>query len=493
MLYIGEMLFNSYFFIFVFLPIALIGYYTLNRFNKYNLAEYFLIGMSLWFYSYFNISYLPIIVISILLNFFLGRLFLNYNISKKCRIILLIIGLVGNVGVLFYFKYMGFFIQNMNIIFKTNFFITNILLPLGISFFTFQQLSYVVDSYKEIVPKYKFREYALFVTFFPQLIAGPIVLHNETIPQFKNIEKRKFNWDNFATGLMAFSFGMAKKVLIADSFGNIVNWGFNNIGSLASTSAIFVMLSYTIQIYFDFSGYCDMATGIGKMFNIDLPMNFNSPYKALTINDFWKRWHITLTRFLRTYIYFPLGGNRKGTARTYINLFIVFFVSGLWHGANYTFIVWGALHGIAMIFNRLFNDKINRLHPTFLWITTFIFINITWIFFRADSVSDAILFLKQIIYFDFNALPSELVYLFNFDGILFLLNQIGGAIGSYFIATLPVWAMILVVMGILFFKNTNERINMFTSSVTNASISAILLFFSIISLAGISTFLYFNF
>ena len=266
---------------------------------------------------------------------------LKYSNWKKA---IFIIGLLSNIGILFYYKYMGFFIQNINVLFKTNFLITKLLLPLGISFFTFQQLSYVIDSYLGRVKTYSFRQYVLFVTFFPQLIAGPIVLHDEIIPQFKNIDKKTFNWNNFSEGLMAFSFGMAKKVIIADSFGNVVNYGFANLAGLDSTNAIFTMLSYTIQIYFDFSGYCDMATGIAKMFNIDLPINFNSPYKALSITEFWKRWHITLTRFLRTYIYFPLGGNRKGQCRTYLNLFIVFLVSGLWHGANYTFIVWGILH-----------------------------------------------------------------------------------------------------------------------------------------------------
>lgn len=233
---------------------------------------------------------------------------------------------------------MDFFIENINSIFNASFELKNLLLPLGISFFTFQQLSFVIDNYKENIKEYSFRQYALFVVFFPQLIAGPIVLNNETIPQFEDKDKKKLSYENFAKGLMAFAFGLAKKVLIADSLENIVNYGFYNISGLGATNAIFVMLSYTMQIYFDFSGYCDMATGIAKMFNIDLPINFNSTYKSLSVTEFWKRWHITLSKFLRTYIYFPLGGNRKGTIRTYINLFIVFLVSGLWHGANYTFI-----------------------------------------------------------------------------------------------------------------------------------------------------------
>ncbi len=485
------MLFNSYVFIFAFLPISLIGYYILNYIKRYSLAEYFLIVMSLWFYAYFNINYLPIIICSIFLNFGLGKM-MNSTQDKKTKLLLLVIGCVGNVGVLFYYKYMGFFVQNLNILFRTNFNITNILLPLGISFFTFQQLSYVIDNYKNNIEEYSFRQYALFVCFFPQLIAGPIVLHNETIPQFDNLDKKKFNWNNFSVGLMAFSFGLAKKVLIADTFGNVANWGFSSIGKLGTTNAIFVALAYTTQIYFDFSGYCDMATGIAKMFNIDLPMNFNSPYKALTVTEFWKRWHITLTRFLRTYVYFPLGGNRKGKIRTYINLFIVFLISGIWHGANYTFIVWGVLHGLMMVVERIFKDKIKTIHPALSWMIMFIFINLTWIIFRADSLNDAIMLIKEILLFNFKPLSSEIANSLNCIGIEFVLKRLG-YVGSYLLAVYPVILFICAVFAMLFFKNTNERINRFTPTIKSALVSGLLLFYSIISLSGVSTFLYFNF
>ena len=291
------MLFNSHIFIFLFLPIVIIGYYFFNHFKKYNLAQLYLIIMSLWFYAYFNINYLFIIILSVLFNYIL------YKIMKKNnKKIYLIIGLIINIGLLIYFKYMYFFISNINYIFKTNFNFLNILLPLGISFFTFQQISFIIDTYRLETPEYSLLHYASFVTFFPQLIAGPIVTHNELIPQFIDKKKKKFNYDNFAKGLYVFSIGLAKKIIIADTFGTIVNWGYDNISLLDSTNAIIVMLSYTFQIYYDFSGYSDMAIGISKMFNIDLPVNFNSPYKALTIADFWERWHITLTRFFTKYI-----------------------------------------------------------------------------------------------------------------------------------------------------------------------------------------------
>lgn len=485
------MLFNSYIFIFLFLPAAIIGYYTLNKLKKYVLGEYFLIIMSLIFYAYFNTSYFPIIFFSILGNYYLVYMMnhLKYSNWKKA---IFIIGLLSNIGILFYYKYMGFFIQNINVLFKTNFLITKLLLPLGISFFTFQQLSYVIDSYLGRVKTYSFRQYVLFVTFFPQLIAGPIVLHDEIIPQFKNIDKKTFNWNNFSEGLMAFSFGMAKKVIIADSFGNVVNYGFANLAGLDSTNAIFTMLSYTIQIYFDFSGYCDMATGIAKMFNIDLPINFNSPYKALSITEFWKRWHITLTRFLRTYIYFPLGGNRKGQCRTYLNLFIVFLVSGLWHGANYTFIVWGILHGTAMIIERIFKEKQEKLHPALKWLMTIVFINFTWIIFRANTLNDATILIKQIMLFDFGSLSKDLVSALGFNGLMYFFSHIG-RIGYYMSNTYPIYAIIGILFIILFCKNTNERINTFKPTLLNCVVSSFLLFYSILSLSGMSTFLYFNF
>ena len=481
------MLFNSYIFIFAFLPFTIIGYFLLNKFKLYKISEYFLIIMSLIFYGYFNISYLPIIIFSIIFNYFIGK-----KIIKDNKKYILVIAIVMNLFVLGYYKYMGFFIENINILFNKDYFVANILLPLGISFFTFQQVSYVVDCYKNKINNYSFREYALFVTFFPQLIAGPIVLHNETIPQFNDQTKKSFNHDNFACGLMAFSRGMAKKVIIADSLGNIVNYGFSNLGNLTSTVAIITMLCYTLQIYYDFSGYCDMATGIGKMFNIDIPMNFNSPYKALSVTDFWKRWHITLTRFLKTYVYIPLGGNRKGLVRTYINLFTVFFVSGLWHGANYTFIVWGALHGIMMIIERIFNKQIEKFHPAFKWMYTFIFVNIAFVFFRANSISEGLLLVKEILMFDFSSISIDIVNLLNYD-LIQLISEFTGGIGYYIYNNLGLFTLITILSATLLMKNTNEKINEFKPTLFNAIIYSIILFYSIISFSGISTFLYFNF
>ena len=289
------MLFNSYIFVLVFLPLCMIGYFGCSHFGKGTYGQVFLLGMSLWFYGYFHVEYLFIIVFSILCNYgfyvLLGR---SSGSGRRKR--LLAGALVLDVGILFYYKYFNFFLENVNGIFGRNFALTSILLPLGISFFTFQQLSFVIDAYKGEVPAYRFLDYACFVTYFPQLIAGPIVTHDELIPQFMDEERKRFRWDNFVRGIYLFVLGLSKKVLIADTFGNGVNWGFANIGELDSTNGFLVMLFYTIQIYFDFSGYCDMAVGLGRMMNLELPLNFHSPYRAASITEFWDRWHMTLTR-----------------------------------------------------------------------------------------------------------------------------------------------------------------------------------------------------
>lgn len=486
------MLFNSYIFILLFLPLCLIGYFSLNHFKKYKLAMLFLLIMSLWFYGYFNYSYLLIILSSIIFNYFLYIGFQKIE-NKTKRKILLWIGIIFNIGLIFYFKYYNFFIQNINSIFKTDFNLKNILLPLGISFFTFQQLSFVIDSYKGEVPKYSFLDYACFVTYFPQLIAGPIVKHDELIPQFMDKEKRKFNWENFVKGIYIFTLGLSKKILIADIFGNAANYGFSNIGTLDTTNAIIIMLSYTIQIYFDFSGYCDMALGLGKMMNIDLPINFDSPYKSLTIIEFWKRWHITLTRFFTKYVYIPLGGNKKGKMRTYINIMIVFLLSGLWHGANYTFIIWGLLHGLFMVITRHCKKFFDKMHPALSWILTFGFINATWVIFRADTLHDAVRLLNRILKFNFGSIQYGIYNVFNLKEFIMIINAISPWIISNYPRILLVIFFILILIITLNCKSSYEKMKQFKPTYKKLITTIILLVWCILSFTEISTFLYFNF
>ena len=492
------MLFNSYIFVLAFFPVVLIGWFGLNHFKQYQAAKIFLIIASLVFYGYYNWWYLLIIVLSVILNYSFSSIMLSEQEGcRKIRKLIFGLSLTVNIGSLFFFKYFDFFIGNVNAIFKTDFPFLHIALPLGISFFTFQQLSYVIDSYKgdENIKKYNFFDYALFVTYFPQLIAGPIVTHDEMVPQFADLSKKKFNSDNFAKGLYAFAFGLGKKVIIADSFGLLVDTAFADVSNLGTINAILAMLAYTFQIYFDFSGYCDMATGIGKMMNIDITMNFNSPYKAVGIVDFWKRWHITLTRFFTRYIYIPLGGNRKGTVRTYVNILIVFFVSGVWHGANWTFIVWGILHGVANAITRAvdrktgwFSQKENKVLRVFLWALTFAFVNLTWVIFRADSLRQAVEFFRQLI--NFNGIKPDVELLKTmFVGGFELLGRFIPKFNIITVVGIYAFAFIASV----FMKNTNERTLSFKPTYPKALLTTGLLFWCIMSFAGVSSFLYWNF
>ena len=488
------MLFNSYIFIFLFLPITLTGYYVMNYFLpcKSKISNIFLICMSLWFYGYFNSSYLIIICGSILINFLLSKK-LSAKYNQSFRKFLLFLGICINIAVIFYFKYYNFFLDNMNVIFKTSFELKNILLPLGISFFTFQQISYLFDSYKGETSSYSFDEYALFVSFFPQLVAGPIVLHNEMIPQFKKIENRQFIPHNFSKGMYIFALGLFKKVIIADTFGKAVSYGFSSIDTISSLEALIVSLSYTFQLFFDFSGYSDMAIGIGYMFNIELPQNFNSPYKSTSILDFWNRWHMSLTRFLKTYIYIPLGGNRKGKLQTYINIMIVYLISGIWHGANWTFVLWGALHGLLNCLNRFFQKYWKKLGNVTQWSITFSLINILWIFFRADSVSSAILFIRRLFSLSSFTIREDFYSCFDLIELSFLENNIQclNFLSSH-IAGFNLWFFIFGAFFIILnFRNSYEIT--FKPTIKNSFTTVILIVWSVISLTEISTFLYFNF
>ncbi len=348
-----------------------------------------------------------------LFNYVIGNtLTKNNKKTDKCkqssRNSTFTVGVVANLGLLGYFKYSDFLIENVNYAFNSGIPSLNLALPLAISFFTFQQIAYLVDSYRRETSEYDFLNYAVFVTFFPQLIAGPIVHHKEVMPQFSNVRTKIINYRNISLGLFIFSIGLFKKVVIADSFSIWANFGFNSVNVLNIFEAWTTSLSYTFQLYFDFSGYTDMAIGLALLFNIKLPINFNSPYKATSIQDFWRRWHITLSRFLRDYIYIPLGGNRKGSFRTSANLMTTFILGGIWHGAGWTFVFWGVLHGAALVVHRLWGKLGIRLWAWLSWLITFNFINITWVFFRAEEWNDAIKIIKSMFCLDNIMLPNGL-------------------------------------------------------------------------------------
>ncbi len=340
------MLFNSYGFIFLFLPVVLLGFYQLGRISHFYAALWLALA-SLFFYGYWNPAYVGLLLGSIVCNYSFGRWIAQAGIAPVPvrQKQLLIIAITANLALLGYYKYANFFINNLNPVLGTSWNLGNILLPLGISFFTFTQIAFLVDTYQGKVKEYSFTHYALFVTSFPHLIAGPILHHKEMMPQFAKPGSYQINWANIAVGLTIFICGLAKKVLIADHLNEFATPIFNAVGAGGHPmlfEAWVGALAYTLQLYFDFSGYSDMAIGLSLMFNVRLPMNFNSPYKATTIIEFWRRWHMTLSRFLRDYLYIPLGGNRKGKIYRYRNLIITMLLGGLWHGAGWTFLIWGA-------------------------------------------------------------------------------------------------------------------------------------------------------
>ena len=420
-----------------------------------------------------------------LFNYKIGTLLLQKPKNKNKKV--LIFGISANLLLLGYFKYSDFFIENINLTLNADLSLLHLALPLAISFFTFQQISYLVDSYRKETKEYDFLNYALFVTFFPQLIAGPIVHHKEMMPQFATNSAKKINTHHIAMGLFIFSIGLFKKVIIADTFATWATTGFDVAQTLNFLEAWTTSLSYTFQLYFDFSGYTDMAIGVALLFNIKLPINFNSPYKATDIQDFWRRWHITLSRFLRDYIYIPLGGNRKGSVRTYTNLLSTFILGGLWHGAGWTFIFWGFLHGMALIIHRLWSSLGIKIWSWVAWLITFNFINISWVFFRAKEWDDAIKVLSAMFSLDnivlhpaFSSLPLQGVEY----GKMF--SSIGG--DSFTI----IW-ITTILFSILFFKNSIERLEGFKTNYQTATITAIALSMGILSLNKISEFLYFNF
>lgn len=480
------MIFNSYVFILL-LIITLIVYYALVHFHKNKLAHYSLIIASFIFYAYYDIGYVMILMLSTLWSYWIG-----YMLYGKCnhRKGIMIIGILGNIALLCYFKYTNFIITNMNHIFDSELSLLNILLPLGISFFTFQQIAYIIDAYRNKLDSYTFTEFLLSSVYFPKISQGPITLHQDFIPQLHDPSRQKLSYEDLCIGLYMFTMGLSKKLLLADVFGQFVGYGYEHIARLNSTSAILVMLGYTMQIYFDFSGYSDMARGISKMFRLELPMNFNSPYKALSIQDFWGRWHMSLTKFLTQYIYIPLGGNRKGMRRTMINTLIVFFVSGLWHGANWTFIIWGLMHGIWSVIQKHWKTYFDGLHPAFNWLLTFAFVNVAWIFFRSSTLSEAVHMVKLILSCNFGSVPMEMLETLLLPELSFGLKLIPISALSRII---PYILLLGSIPACLILKNTNEKCAGFQPNLRKTISIAILLFWCIISFSSVTTFIYFNF
>lgn len=415
------MLFNSYGFIFLFFPVVLLGFFQLARVS-HTYAAGWLAAASLFFYGYWNLAYVGLLLGSVMCNYAFGMWIAKAGVKQDALLQkrLLVVALAANLLLLAYYKYANFFLGNINSVAGAHLSLGEIILPLGISFFTFTQIAFLVDTYQGKVKEYNFIHYTLFVTYFPHLIAGPVLHHKEMMPQFAHASTYRFNYENMAVGLTIFFIGLFKKVILADGISEYVEPVFSAPAAhmhLTFIEAWVGALSYTLQLYFDFSGYSDMAIGLSRMFGVVLPLNFHSPYKAVNIIEFWRHWHMTLSRFLRDYLYFPLGGNRRGKTRRYLNLMATMLLGGLWHGANWTFVIWGGLHGLYLVINHAWHavrrklgqnpdQPLSRPLHVLSVVLTFLAVVAAWVVFRADNLDTAIAVLEAMMGMNGIALPD---------------------------------------------------------------------------------------
>ena len=411
------MLFYSQVYLFAFLPIVLFLFYF-NKFIKID-HRYVLIFCSIIFYSWWNIYYLPLIIFSITINYYFCKTLITFEQNK----FLLFYAILFNVLILIIFKYTDFIIVNINYFCNTNLQLLNIPFPLALSFITFQIITFLVNCFDKEISEIKFKDFFLFIIFFPQLIAGPIVKYKYMHPQFINNKILRFNYSNFILGLVILFIGLVKKLIFADTLGNFVDFGYQNTENLSTFYSWILSFSFTFQLYFDFSGYIDMATGSALMLNIFLPKNFNSPYKSLSVIDFWQRWHITLSEFLTNFIYMPWAKSIKklNFLKSMFLIIIVFLIAGIWHGASWCFVLFGLTHGVGLVVNHFFKRfnffKINKLVS---WFFTFNFINISFIFFRSDNFIQSLNLLKSMFILNLKNESSILLNFNNFNDVKFV-------------------------------------------------------------------------
>lgn len=491
------MLFNSYGFIFLYLPIVLGGMFHLGRYS-HRLAALWLGLASLTFYAAWDARFVLLLLTSISFNYGAGY-WIGLRRAKdpdKQAKFTLVAAIAANLALLGYFKYANFFIASSNQLLGNHVAALDIILPLGISFFTFTQIAFLVDVHRGIAREYNFIHYLLFVTYFPHLIAGPVLHHKEMMPQFALARNYRADWNNIANGLLLFTLGLCKKTLLADALAPYANAVFEGVqrGALPTTYEAWAgALAYTMQIYFDFSGYTDMALGASLMFNIRLPANFASPYKATSIIEFWRRWHMTLSRFLRDYLYIPLGGNRDGKLRRYLNLFATMLLGGLWHGAGWTFVVWGAIHGLYLTVNHLWreliSDRLPRLLPPFVsritgGVLTFAAVVVAWVVFRSNDIAQATVLLKAM--FAISAQPISFAEVAH--GQLLLMTALSGRDLAQLLLFSLVWVWLLPNSASLKFSSRNLLF-----SLVQAAITVYFFLRAVDQFGSYSPFLYFQF
>ena len=502
------MLFNSYVFIFLFLPVAVAGFFAAARLGGERWAMAWLIAASTFFYGYWDPAYLPLLAALMLFTFAVGR-----RLSERPSRALLAGGVAVLLAVLGYFKYAGFILANVDALSGADRAMATIVLPLAISFFTFQKIAYLVDSHRGLTRGTRLLDFTLFVTFFPQLIAGPIVHWREMLPQFRLPETFRAHAGNFAVGGTIFAIGLFKKAVLADGIAVHATPVFTAAATGTEPDLVTAWggaLAYTFQLYFDFSGYSDMAIGASRLFGIRLPLNFASPYKARNIIDFWRRWHITLSRFLRDYLYIALGGNRRGPVRRYLNLFTTMLLGGLWHGAGWQFVLWGAMHGAYLTINNMWRSVVPRAlaatrgYRAVAWALTFLVVVIAWVPFRAADLDTTGRMLAGMAGLNGVALPAAIGSRLPQLAELGVAFDLGG--GTRFVAA---WAWIVALFLVArFAPNTQEIMGRFEPALDHdgssarrgwrptrgwALASASIAVLGVLSLAQVSEFLYFQF
>lgn len=476
------MIFSTYAFIFMFLPITFLGYRLLNVFKLNDLAKVWLVLASLYFYSQGSGSFVFIFVADIFFNLLIGRQILRAGKSGSngMKRLLLIIGLTQNILFLGYYKYANFAIENVNFVTGQAYSLVHIILPLGISFYTFQLISYLVDCYRDKVVKSSVIDFLVFVTFFPQLIVGPIVHNADIIPQIQDTARPLFNRSNMMLGIFLFSIGCAKKIMLADPLTGYAASYFSNIGAGDTLSAWLASVGYTMSYYFDLSGYADMAIGLALFFNIRLPQNFNSPYKARNFREYWNRWHMTLSRFLSDYVFRSVYKKGKGSFNFYLAVMVTFFVSGFWHGAGWKFVLWGVINGVFVCASHVMYRKKWQMPFIIAWVITFIGVVATRILFVAKDTSQAVDVMRAMVSLqDFAGMDMHAL----FTHLLTFL--------AYHLYTI---LLLIIAMLISFFApNTGEITKDFVPRYRHAVAAALLLGISLSQMTSVSNFLYFQF
>ena len=498
------MVFNSFGFILLFLPAFLLAMQLARRIAKKKpgykeMCKIVIIAFSLVFYGLFGAKNCAVLAASLVVNG-IGAKMLQNSRKKALMIVLVLM----NVMSLLFFKFSGVFF------------------PIAVSFYTFNQISYIVDTYKGEIDSSNLIDYFAYILFFPKILQGPLMGYGDFIRELDKAKEHSFDYEMMLRALFLLSMGLFKKVILADTFGRAVDYGYDNLISLGSLEAILIAVFYSFQLYFDFSGYCDMAGAVCMMIGFDLPDNFNSPYKAVNIVDFWKRWHISLTKFFTKYVYIPLGGNRKGAVRMYINFMIVFLLSGLWHGSGWTFIVWGAMHGVLYVVTRAVKHGRNRgrsivgkekmessvivgsegtefdggvafLRHVLSVTLTFIYITVAWVFFRANTISDAITLLNRVFTGGSRRISTSISACFQLDELWYIL-KVTPVMRLPFAWEICLWLFVIVSAVMIFFsKNAIEIARTCKIGIRTILLTAVLLVWSIVSFSGVSTFLYMNF